>query len=281
MPALLPRWPLFIPAHRPELLDKAAASGADAVLVDLEDAVAAAARPAARDGLPALASRARELGQPPLYVRINGWQTDDFDKDLTALKAAGIDQLMLAKSEDQAALDRIQDRLGGMATVILLIESALGLSRAEQLARHSIVKGLAFGPLDFALDVGCEPSWQPLQFARSQLVLAARLAGLAGPLDGPEADFKNLDQLQRQAELARQMGFSGKLAIHPAQLPALQAGFMPSPEEIARLEQIVAASGDGSAANLDGSMIDAPVVARAKQILAMLDRSETGREPGK
>ena len=127
---------------------------------------------------------------------------------------------------------------------------------------------LAFGPADYRNDVGCGDAPEALLFARSTLVLASRLGGIAAPLDGPCFDFRDPGRTAEEARHARMLGFGGKLCIHPSQVAWVRDAFMPSEAEIAWARRVVAAEGSGGAANVDGTMIDAPVVARARRILS-------------
>lgn len=253
--------PLFVPADRPERFAKAAASGADAVIIDLEDAVAPAAKAAARDAV------AGSLPAATVTIRVNAVGTPWHDGDIDLVHRLGAVGVMLPKAEDPEAIAALARRLRGHRHLIPLIETALGVHRAVDVAAAHGVTQLAFGPADYRNDVGCDDTPEALLLARSTLVLASRLVGFAAPLDGPSFDFRDATRTGAEARHARALGFGGKLCIHPNQVSWVQDAFAPTEAEIAWARQVVAAEGNGGAANLDGTMIDAPVVARARRIL--------------
>jgi citrate lyase subunit beta/citryl-CoA lyase len=254
--------PLFVPADRPERFGKAAASGADAVIIDLEDAVAPAAKVAAREAVAA---------SPPtatVIIRVNAVGTPWHDGDIDLVHRLGAVGVMLPKAEDPALVEAIARRLPGRRHLIPLIESARGVHRAVDIAAVHGVTQLAFGPADYRNDVGCGDAPEAMLLARSTLVLASRLGGIAAPLDGPCFDFRDPGRTDEEARHARMLGFGGKLCIHPSQVAWVRGAFRPDEAEIAWARRVVAAEGSGGAANVDGTMIDAPVVARARRILS-------------
>lgn len=253
--------PLFVPADRPERFAKAAASGADAVIIDLEDAVAPAAKAAARDSVAG--------GLPPgeVLIRINAAGTPWHEGDVALVERLPGVGLMLPKAEDPETVAGLGRRLGGRR-LVALVETALGVHRAAGLAAVPGVFQLAFGPADYRNDIGCGDAPEAMLLARSTLVLASRLAGLAAPLDGPAFDFRDPARTTEEARHARMLGFGGKLCIHPAQVAWVREAFTPTEAERDWARKVIAAEGAGGAANLDGAMIDAPVVARARRILA-------------
>lgn len=263
MSAVLPVAPLFVPGNRPERFAKAAASGADAVIIDLEDAVDASEKDAARAHMQAFAV---EGAACPLYVRVNGADTEWWADDLAAVAARTVPLagIIVPKSEDPAALAEA----GRHAPVLALIETAVGIARLADLLAVEAVAGLAFGSLDYGLDLGCEPDWEPLMLARQTLVLQARLAGRPAPIDGVTPAFDDADLVAREAVRARAMGFGGKLAIHPRQLAPIQAAFRPDAREIDRARQVLAAAHSDSAVAVAGRMVDKPLVEQARQVLA-------------
>jgi len=252
--------PLFVPADRPERFAKAAASGADAVIIDLEDAVAPAAKESARTAL------AAALPSAPVVIRINAVGTPWHEGDVALVERLGTVGVMLPKAEDPKIAAALAAHLAGRP-LIPLVETALGLHRAVEIAAVEGVTQLGFGPADFGNDIGCGNAPEATLLARSTLVLASRLAGLAAPLDGPAFDFRDPAVTTGEARYARMLGFGGKLCIHPGQVAWVKDAFRPSEAEIAWAKQVVAAEGTGGAANLGGTMIDAPVVARARRIL--------------
>ncbi|MBY5329885.1 HpcH/HpaI aldolase/citrate lyase family protein [Rhizobium leguminosarum] len=255
---------LFVPADRPERFEKAAASTADAVVLDLEDAVAPENKEIARANVVKAALHKRT------FVRVNPVQTEVFLDDLLALARAGCGNVMLPKAEAIWELERVAAALGEDITIIPLIETAVGLDNARELAAHRTVPFVAFGSLDFALDMGCEHTQEALRFARQTLVFASRLAQKAAPIDGVTVAIDDYELIKAEATEARHLGFGGKLVIHPKQLAAVAEAFHPSDAEIAWATQVVeAVSANGTrAAKINGQMIDKPVMSRAEKILS-------------
>ncbi|OGA99367.1 MAG: citryl-CoA lyase [Burkholderiales bacterium RIFCSPHIGHO2_12_FULL_61_11] len=269
---------LFVPATRPERYAKALASGADAVIIDLEDAVAPADKTAARQllaqawpGLPA-AQRGRVL------VRLNASGTAWHDNDLAMLGTLGVLGVVLPKAESSADLARVAAAVGPECALLPMIESVAGLDAIDVLARSPGVARLAFGNLDFQADAGmaCGPDEPELMAVRLALVLASRRAALAAPVDGVTAGTQDAAQLQCDALRSRRGGFGGKLCIHPSQVAGVNAAFTPSPAEIDWARRVLAAfeAAGGGVFSLDGRMVDAPVLLLAQRTLA---QSHTGQ----
>lgn len=254
--------PLFVPADRPERFLKAAAAGADAVIVDLEDAVAPEAKAASRDLLvEGLAAMPRAM---PVLLRINGTETEWHEADIEAARRLPLAAVMVPKAEEPGDLHRVADRCG--CPVIALIESAAGLHRAVGIAGAS--ERIAFGSIDFAADLAMAHTRQSLLMARSTLVMAARIAGKAAPLDGVTTAIHDAGLIAEDCAHAVELGFSGKLLIHPAQIAPARRGFAPSQDEVGWAKRVLAAQAGGAAVRVDGAMVDAPVVQRARQIMA-------------
>lgn len=260
----LPRSYLFVPGDRPERFDKACAAGADAVIVDLEDAVAPARKTAARASVAAWLSPAQ-----PVLLRINSADSEWFAQDLELCTLPGVAGVVLPKSEQLADLQRLAAIRAGLA-VLPLIETAQGFDHARQLASVPGVQRLLFGSIDFQLDLGIEDDDEALLYFRSQLVLASRLAGIQAPVDGVTTALDNPEQLRADTLRARRLGFAGKLCIHPAQVAAVNLHFSPSSDEQAWARRVLAAAeaAQGAAVALDGKMIDRPVILRAQRIAA-------------
>lgn len=248
--------PLFVPASRPERFEKAAGSGADAIILDLEDAVAAPDKAAARSAL-----RADFTGLPVL-VRVNGAGTPWFADDLAAVSKLAVAGLILPKAEIGEGLDKT---LAGGLPVIALVETARGLADARAIAGLPGVERLIFGSIDFCADLGCAHMRDALLAARSELVLASRLARLPAPVDGVTTSLEDAQLIASDARHARDLGFGGKLAIHPRQIAPILEGFLPEETEIEWAQKVLT-SGDGAAA-VDGAMVDEPVRIRARAIL--------------
>ncbi len=256
---------LFVPASRPDRFAKAAASGADAVVLDLEDAVSADDKVAARGHLQVA------FTDIPVVFRVNAlgtpWHAEDIEAAMRLRPAA----VMLPKAEGGADFARLVDRLSASAPVIALLESARGLADARTIAAVPGVAALAFGSWDFCADLGCEHTEPALLAARSEIVLASRLAGREAPMDGVTTVIDDPARIEADARYARSLGFGGKLVIHPKQVAPAAAGFRPNASEIEWAEKILA-SGDAAAA-VDGAMVDEPVRVRARSILARARRA--------
>ncbi|MGH9102629.1 MAG: HpcH/HpaI aldolase/citrate lyase family protein [Acidimicrobiales bacterium] len=281
---------LFTPGSRLDLVAKAARSGTDAVIVDLEDAVPLASKSEARQNLASLPS-----SEVPYYVRVNGGETDLLWPDVVAAGQSGVAGVILPKAEDPDLLRRIDGALTaaevaggrepGSTTLVPLIESALGVQRApELLGCAPRVRSVLFGSGeqgDLVVDLGCE--WSPegtgLLAARSLVLLAARAAGIDQPMEAVFMDFRNLDALRTECLLAKRLGYVGKVAIHPAQVPVIHDVFTPGVEEVAHqrkiLEHFDRALEAGSASiAVDGRMVDYAVARMARAVLARAEVAE-------
>jgi citrate lyase subunit beta/citryl-CoA lyase len=257
-----PRSYLFVPGHRPDRFAKAAASGADRIILDLEDAVGPSEKAVARQSVVDWLKGGGEG-----IVRINGADTPWFSDDLNSLVGSPPAAIMVPKV-DRAALERAHARVPKVP-LIALIETVAGLAGVNDLAACPGLVRLAFGNLDFSVDAGIPGSDGVLDPARFQIVLASRLAGLAPPIDGVTAAFKDDQALFADIAGAHRLGFGAKLCIHPLQVDAVNRGFAPTAEEIAWAERIIAAvqGSSGEAVQVDGKMVDSPVVAKARRIL--------------
>lgn len=263
--------PLFVPADRPDRFAKAAGSGADATIIDLEDAVAPPAKDKARGAL------ADNLPGGTVVVRINAVETSWHRADVETLARLSPVGVMVPKVEEPAGLEELVGEFGSGRLFVAMIESARGVREAERIAAVPGITQLAFGPADLQNDLGCGPDREAMLAARSAIVLASRLAGLAAPLDGPTFEFGDATQIDSDARYARMLGFGGKLCIHPSQVAPVIEAFLPSPDERAWAETVLAAAGSDGAAAVDGAMIDAPVIARARKIIAAHDRRRSIR----
>ncbi len=266
---------LFVPATRADRIPKALASGADAVIVDLEDAVAPQDKDSARAALDvALAHQHRASATAPsagpaLWVRVNtGAPWSDQDLALCARHAA-VQAVVVPKAESARQMQAAFEACG-RKPLVALIETAEGYARRDDVASHPAVKRLAFGSIDFQLDLGISGEGDALLVFRSGLVLASRLAGLPAPLDGVTVEVANPEVVAADAARARALGFGGKLCIHPQQVGLVNAAFSPSPAEIDWAQRVVAAceASAGAAVAVDGKMVDRPVLLRAQALLA-------------
>ncbi|MBV4484562.1 CoA ester lyase [Pseudomonas sp. SWRI153] len=258
---------LFVPATRPERIPKAVATGADRVIVDLEDAVSQALKDQARDNLN------RYLSENPgarVLVRINAPRHPAHAADLDVCRRhAGVVGILFPKAEEAAQI-AIAARTG--KPVWPIIESARGLARLPEIAEAEGVERLSFGSLDLGLDLnlktGSPAAEQVLSHARYAVLLATRSAGLAPALDGVYPSIQDTEGLHASVQFARDMGFGGALCIHPAQVAVIHQAMKPDAQELdwARRVANVARSGEGVFV-LDDMMIDAPVIERANAIL--------------
>jgi len=261
---------LFVPGTRTERFGKALASGADKVILDLEDAVAPDDKAAARDAVAAWVDEATPDQRSRVVVRINDATTSWFAADLRALgNAAGID-VLLPKAESASQVAEVQAALPH-AGILALIESARGVSEANRIAAAGVQR-MVFGTLDFALDLDLDiaADGSALAYAASRIVIASRLAGLPAPVAGVTPQLVDEARLVRDLTEARRLGFGAKLCIHPRQVPPIHAALRPSDDALdwARRVLIADAASPG-AARLDGRMVDRPVVLQAQRTLAL------------
>ncbi|MCR6484912.1 CoA ester lyase [Amycolatopsis sp. OK19-0408] len=255
---------LFVPGDRPDRFGKAAASGADVVVLDLEDAVAPDRKPEARRHLRAWL---REGGAA--VVRVNAPGTPWHDDDL-AMAAEAAAAVMVPKAEDPAALAAIARRV---PAIVPLVETAAGVLGAPAVCAAPSVVRPAFGSVDLGAQLGVDHrSHDALRHARATLVLAAAAAGCAAPIDGVTTALDDPAALRADTEHAAMLGFTAKLCVHPRQVDVVHDAFAPSEEDVAWARRVVAAAGDGAAVAHGGEMIDRPVLLRAQAVLARAAR---------
>ncbi|NUZ08100.1 HpcH/HpaI aldolase/citrate lyase family protein [Piscinibacter koreensis] len=264
-----PRSYLFVPGDRPDRFANALASAADAVVVDLEDAVPAAAKPAAREAVAGLL--ADERSRDRIVVRINDEATPWFDADLALVAEHDAGVVMLPKAERVATIARIRSNAPS-AVVLPLVETARGVLAADALAAAEGVQRLVFGTVDYALDMDLQGELAAslgLDYPAARLALASRAAGLLPPVAGVTVAIADEAQLRADVERARAHGFAAKLCIHPKQVAAVHALLAPSADELAWAERVLAAADAafGAAVQLDGRMVDKPVIERARRIV--------------
>jgi citrate lyase subunit beta/citryl-CoA lyase len=281
---------LFAPGNHPRRVEKALGLEADAVILDLEDAVAVSDKAAARKPV-AEALRRPRRGRG--YVRVNAPATPFCYRDLVETLHDKVDGVFLPKVESaadlhavdwlMAALEREQGIAEGLIDLVPMVETAAGVARVDRIVQarnlrpYSApwrVRRVAFGAADFSFDSGLEPSLDEpeLAGARDRVVLASRAAGMEAPLDSPWFHLRDTDGFRRALERSRRWGFQGRLCVHPDQVPIANEAFTPSAEEVARAKRIdtafkaVEATG-GAAVEVDGQMVDYPVVYRARALL--------------
>jgi citrate lyase subunit beta / citryl-CoA lyase len=259
---------LFVPGDRPERFDKALASGADRVVLDLEDAVAPAAKVQARDMIANCLQTLSAKERQRFVVRINDESTAWFDADLAMLASAGVAEVMLPKAERPETIQLLRSRCDGIAA-LPLVESARGVLNAEALAAQPGVHRLVFGTIDFALDLDLSGDPVGLDHAASRLALASRAAGIASPVAGVTPEISDDDRLRADLARARAHGFGAKLCIHPRQVAVLHAALLPTAAELDWARRVIAATaGNPAAVQVDGRMVDRPVLQRAHALLA-------------
>ena len=266
---MAPRTYLFVPGNRPERFAKALASGADAVILDLEDAVADEAKSAARDAIASWAASAVPTERERTVVRINAATSAWHGDDLHMLREAGLSILMLPKAESVAQLDAVCAALPG-ARVLALIESARGVAEVDAIARGAGVERLVFGTLDLALDLDLDIATDSdgLSHAASRLVLASKLAGLDAPVSGVTPQIDDESRLLADFAWSRRHGMHARLCIHPKQIAPIHAALAPDAKAIDWARRVLAAeAASPGAAKLDGRMIDRPVVLLAQRTL--------------
>jgi (S)-citramalyl-CoA lyase len=259
---------LFVPASRPERIPKALASAADRVIVDLEDAVEADAKTAARAHI---ASFAQAHPGREFLVRVNDAASPWFEDDLAMCRHLPcVAAIVLPKAE---SADHVRRATAIGKPVIPIIESARGAANLREIAHAQHVDRLSFGHLDFTVDLDLRADSAGaaivLDHVRCQIVLHSRAAGLHAPLDGVYPDIQDTAGLKHAAGRAKEMGFGGLLCIHPSQIDIIHAALAPSAADIEWAQRVLAeASATGKAAfKLDGKMVDAPVIERARRLI--------------
>jgi citrate lyase beta subunit len=271
---------LFTPADRPERFGKAVAAGADGAVLDLEDGVGLPSKQNAREAALALFESPPSAPADFIWaVRFNHVTTEDGLKDLLAFRAAARRPkvVMLPKTESVAeveiAVRHLRAEGGDGPQIVALIETGRGLGAAEAIAAHPSVKAIAFGGADLAADLHATLAWEPVLFARGRIVQAAASAGIAA-FDVPFLDIHDVAGLSKETEMVKALGYSCKLAIHPAQIAPINAVFTPNPNELASAQRIVEAfkQARGGACQVDGRMVDVPVVKAAQRTVALAER---------
>ncbi len=266
---------LFVPGHAPQRFDRALASGADAVILDLEDAVAPQDKPRAREHVAAWLRDLDRSARERVLVRLNAGDAPiEHAADLAWLRELGTGLpagLVVPKAASVITLGVIARAAGAPVDLLPLVESADGWAAADALARAPQVLRLVFGHLDFQLDLGleCGTAQDELLPVRLALVAASRRAGLAAPVDGVSPDINDQALTQADVARARRLGFSGKLCIHPHQVPLVHAGLAPSEAELDWARRVLQANAHAAGAvfQLDGRMVDAPVLRKAERLL--------------
>jgi citrate lyase subunit beta/citryl-CoA lyase/(S)-citramalyl-CoA lyase len=257
-----------------ERLYKAQSSGADIVLFDLEDGVHPTLKDAARDAFPTLCG---DQLRHPLGLRINSPRTDAGRRDLEMLESAPTQPVVIVLPKVESArdvhlADELLTRAGSQAWLWAILESGVGVLKAQEIAQASErLAALSFGSADFCAELGIAMKWEPLVHARSQVVLAARTAGL-GVLDSPTFTLEDPAVLAFEAAAAADLGFTGKIAIHPKQVEVINAAFTPSPKQVEWATSVVQAleNRPASIATVGGQMVGPPFLRAAQRILTQV-----------
>ena len=273
---------LFIPAHVNKFVAKAAQSGADVVVLDLEDGVPPISKTVAREAVLASAATLSSAGTE-VAVRIN-LETELARLDVNACVGENVSIIIIPKVETSEQVCRVADQIDDRqvslglnndhTVLIALIETPLGLLNAVEIAHsHPRLHGLNLGTEDFSFEMGMEPEWDALLYPSQQVAIVAKAAGIVAlGYAGSIAQFRDIDAFEKTVKKSSRLGFEGGFAIHPAQVPALNRVFSPSQEAVEQAEKVVTAfeglenSGIG-AVKVDGKMVDLPIANRARQIL--------------
>jgi len=281
---------LYVPGDQIRKLQHAVASGADAIIADLEDAVAPSAKADARRTVADWLATQPNGGQLELWVRVNS-SAQLLADDVQAVVGPTVTGICLPKThtpeqvrsvgELLSAAERRASLAEGSIKVVPLLESAAGILSARAIAEPPRVQQLGLGELDLCAELGIEPSAdeRELLSIRVQVVLASAAAGLAPPIGPISTDFRDLDALQRSTDVLRRIGFGSRWAIHPAQVPVINQTFTPTPEQLEAARRLVERydraldQGVGVGVDEDGRMVDEAVVRAARQILARARRA--------
>ncbi|MBR8742099.1 CoA ester lyase [Nocardiopsis sp. MG754419] len=279
---------LYVPGDRPERFTKAIDSGADAVILDLEDAVLPAAKEAALDNVVAfLRERESDERRVQVHVRMNAPRGERGAADAAALATVRPDGVRVPKVESPEDVDAVVAMVGEGVPVDCLLESALGVENAAVIAAHPAVRSLALGEADLTAELSLRGDGA-FSWLRTRIVVASAAAGLAAPGMAAYVDVRDTEGLYASCLRGRELGMFGRSAIHPRQVPVIRRAFRPTEEEVARAREIAEAAegasaestrGGGAIALADGRFIDAPVVTAALRTLALAE-SIGDHEPG-
>jgi citrate lyase subunit beta/citryl-CoA lyase len=257
---------LFVPGNRPDRFEKACESGADAIILDLEDAVPVEQKLQTRTIVSEWLTAEKSV-----YVRVNGADTEFFMRDVEAINRPGLKGVFLPKAETRQQIMMLNDLLRNMKPIIPTLETAKGVWNVLELASAPNVKRLAFGSVDFQMDTGIKGEDLALLYVRTKMVLASSMAKIEAPIDGVTTAIDDQQLLLKDIQRAVDIGLGAKLCIHPKQVETVNGAFLPSDKEVAWARQVVAvaeASG-GAATRLGSELVDKPVIDKAKRIIAL------------
>ena len=269
---------LFVPAEQTDRYGKAMMSGADIVVIDLEDSVAHDAKDRARMLLDSAWGGFDH--EDRVMIRINGLDSLELADDAALCASLGPAGVMVPKAESAEALEGLYGRLGEIP-LVPMIESAAGFACVNEIARSNGTLRLAFGHIDFQADLGMVPGAEQAELApaRFGLVVASRAAGIAAPIDGITLETSRASEIMQATRRGIRFGFTGKLCIHPDQIAPVHAAFAPSAEDAAWARRVVEAAeaSRGSAVKVDGRMVDRAVILLAERVLALASQTDTKR----
>jgi len=265
---------LFSPGHRPEFFNKALASASKAIIIDLEDAVPPEQKKQARAHIQEFWQNCSADNRKRVLVRINPIDTDFTHEDLAFLNVLeGPINVVVPKVESLEQLNQFAGQVPSLNFIIPIIESARGIDSVKAIASHPLVLRLALGNIDTQADLGlrCDEEETELLPVKYAINLASRLAGIAPPIDGVSTDIHDSELLAKDTHRAKRLGFGAKLCIHPKQVDVVTSCFTPTEKEIDYAKRVVEADSNsqGAAVQLDGKMIDRPVVLLAKRTLQL------------
>ena len=283
--AALIRSYLYVPGDRGDRIGKALQAGADAILIDLEDSVALSTKADARQ-VATTSLRSRYGDGPVVWIRINSGEIGRLDAVAIGSEALHLGGVVLAKCDDLDWLDEIASMIPDPVPLAPLIESALGLRSLDAMCAHPRVTQCHLGEIDLLADLGAHADGgsQLLGYARAETLFASAAAGILPPIGGVYTSFRDLDGLAADSVRLAQLGFAGRPALHPSQVPVINPAFGPSADELASAATLVAsydealASGRGAVTDEHGRMVDEAVVRRARQLLAGKDHKQSRTE---
>lgn len=259
---------LFVPGHQTARFAKACLSGADTIVLDLEDGVAPQNKDEARAQVARWLDSLGDETRPTLAVRVNAVGTVWHAADVALCAHSRVEALMVPKAEQAEGLGGIAEMLPNMA-LLPLVETARGMAGLNEIANAPNVQRLVFGTIDFQADLDIEGDGDELLLYRSQMVLTSRLVGLQAPVDGVSTVLDDGARIEADARYARRLGFGGKLCIHPKQVAAVNVSFSPTLDQLHWARRVLAAdaASGGSPVAVDGKMVDRPVVLKAQALL--------------
>ena len=282
---------LFVPAMVSRFVERAPNTDADVVCLDIEDSVPPDEKPKARDAAAGAIESIERTGYA-LWVRVNGFTTGLLEDDLSAVVRPGLDGILLPKSDSAEVVRRADNYLTllekqrglaeGSVSIAALVETASGVMRSGEICEASPrLTGVAFGAEDLATDMGIQRTrdGEEIRWARAQVAMAAHAAGLVA-IDTPEPDYTDLDYLEKECELARSLGYLGKLCIHPDQVTVANRAFFPTVRELDEARSIVelfereGIARGRAAIPANGKMIDTPIYSRARRLIEWAEKAQ-------